>query len=235
MTGKKETSMRILIVEDDTDLSQAICFHLKREGYLADECHNGGDAMHFIRQGAYDLIILDRMLPELSGMDILSQMRTAGIRIPVIITTALDGLGERIRGLDGGADDYLVKPFAMEELLARIRAISRRPVVLETDRRLTFSDLSLNPQTGVLEGPSGTHTLSKRETELLEAFLKSPRRILPRAMLLARVWGPDAPVEDGNLDNYIHFLRRRLRTSGSQVWIRTVRSVGYIMEEGGSR
>lgn len=227
--------MRILIVEDDIDLSSAICFHLKGEGYLADQCYNGGDAMHYIRQGAYDLIILDRMLPERSGMDILSQMRTAGIQTPVIITTALDGLGDRITGLDAGADDYLVKPFAMEELMARIRAISRRPAILERDRYLSFSDLTLNTRTGVLEGPAGTHTLSKRETELLEAFLKSPGKVLPRPLLLARVWGPDAPVEDGNLDNYIHFLRRRLRTSGSEVQIRTVRSVGYIMEEGGSR
>lgn len=223
--------MRVLIVEDDVDLSRAVCYHLKREGYQADTCENGGDALHFIRQQAYDLIILDRMLPEVSGMEILSQMRRFGFQTPVIITTALDGLGDRIMGLDAGADDYLVKPFAMEELMARIRAISRRPVNLNNSQIITFADLSLDLSSCTMTGPNAAQTLSKREAELMESFLRNPGKTLPRGMLLARVWGPDAPVEDGNLDNYIHFLRRRLKNAGSRVGLRTVRSVGYILEE----
>lgn len=223
--------MRILIVEDDKDLASAICYHLEREGYTADLCHNGGDALHFIKQQAYQLILLDRMLPERSGIDILSQMRATGIETPVIMTTALNGLGDRIAGLDAGADDYLIKPFAMEELLARIRAISRRPMQLEKNRRLSFSDISLDLINYTLSGPTGSHTLSKRESDLMETFIRNSARILPRAVLLAQVWGPDAPVEDGNLDNYVHFLRRRLKTVGSTAKIRTARSIGYALEE----
>lgn len=223
--------MRILIVEDDKDLASAICYHLEREGYTADLCHNGGDALHFIKQQAYQLILLDRMLPERSGIDILSQMRAAGIETPVIMTTALNGVGDRIAGLDAGADDYLIKPFAMEELLARIRAISRRPMQLEKNRRLSFSDISLDLINYTLIGPTGSHTLSKRESDLMETFIRNSARILPRTVLLAQVWGPDAPVEDGNLDNYVHFLRRRLKTVGSTAKIRTARSIGYALEE----
>jgi len=225
--------MRILIIEDDADLCEAVKFHLEREGYRADVCHNGGDALHFIRQQAHQLIILDRMLPEVSGISILRQMRARGIATPVIITTALNGVGDRIEGLDAGADDYLIKPFAMDELMARIRAVSRRPSGFEPDRTLRFLDLTLDCGCYTLTGPSASHTLSKREADLLEIFMENPRRLLPRAALLARVWGPDAPVEDGNLDNYIHFLRRRLKTVGSSARIKTARSIGYSLESEG--
>lgn len=222
--------MRILVVEDDADLCEAVHYHLEREGYKADMCNNGGDAMHFIRQNAYQLIILDRLLPEKNGIDILKQMRSLGINTPVIITTALNGIGDRIEGLDAGADDYLIKPFAMDELLARIRAVSRRPGNLEIERTLRFADLSLDLIRLSLTGPDSTCTLSKRESELMEAFFENPKRLLPRNVLLSRVWGPDAPVEDGNLDNYIHFLRRRLKTVGSKAVIKTARSIGYSLD-----
>lgn len=222
--------MRILVVEDDRELCEAVRYHLEREGYAADICHNGGDALHFICQQAYQLIILDRMLPEQSGMEILREMRIRSIKVPVIITTALNGIGDRIEGLDAGADDYLVKPFAMEELLARIRAVSRRPSALELDQRLHFSDLWLDSATFILAGPAASFPLSRREAELMEVFLQNPGRLLPRSVLLARVWGPDAPVEDGNLDNYIHFLRRRLKAVGSCAQIKTYRSIGYSLK-----
>lgn len=222
--------MRILIVEDDADLCGAIKFHLERAGYTADACHNGGDALHFIQQQAYQLIILDRMLPEVNGINILRQMRSRGITTPVIITTALNGIGDRIEGLDAGADDYLIKPFAMDELTARIRAVSRRPSALEISPVMHFSDIELDPVSCMIIGPAASHTLTKREASLLEVFMENPGRLLPRSVLLARVWGPDAPVEDGNLDNYIHFLRRRLKNAGSRVRIKTARSIGYSLE-----
>lgn len=225
--------MRILIVEDDIDLCEAVKYHLTREGYTADVCHTGSDALHFIRQQAYQLIILDRMLPELNGISVLQQMRAGGIKTPVIITTALNGIGDRIEGLDAGADDYLIKPFVMEELMARIRAVSRRPANLEISRVLSFGDVTLDLVSFTLKGPTATYTLSKREAELMELFMENPRRILPRNVLLSRVWGPDAPVEDGNLDNYVHFLRRRLKTVGSSARIKTARSVGYSLESEG--
>lgn len=222
--------MRILIVEDDVDLCSAITYHLEKEGYETDVCHNGGDALYYIEQNAYQLILLDRMLPEQSGLDILTRMRSLGMQTPVIITTALNGLGDRITGLDAGADDYLVKPYDMAELLARIRAVSRRPVQLES-RIIKFADLSLDLANATLTGPTDCCVLSKREADLISLLIQNPNRTLARATILARVWGADAPVEDGNIDNYIHFLRRRLHNVGSLSIIKTARGVGYALQE----
>lgn len=223
--------MRILIVEDDVELCDAVKFHLELEGYTVDICDNGDDGLHFIKQQAYNLILLDRMLPELNGMDVLSQMRALGITTPVIITTALDGIGDRVAGLDGGADDYLVKPFDISELLARIRAIGRRPSQWESSQYISCGDITLDLMRCSIKGPDKYCTLSKKETELFEIFTRNLGHILPRTVLLSRVWGPDAPVEDGNLDNYIHFLRRRLNSIGSSLSIKTARSIGYSLED----
>ena len=149
----------------------------------------------------------------------------------MVLLTALGELGDKIQGLDAGADDYLVKPFAFGELLARIRSISRRPQTWEQSDSLHFEDLRFFPSEKRLEGPAGSCELSKREADLLESFLKNPGQTLPRATLLLRVWGPDAEVEDGNLDNYIHFLRRRLRALKSGLRLATVRGVGYRLEK----
>jgi len=220
--------MRVLIVEDDADLCGMIQSRLSREGYEADVCHNGGDAVYYIEQHAYDLILLDRMLPDGSGTGILKHMRDAGIQAHVIITTALNGIGDRVEGLDAGADDYLVKPYDTDELLARIRAVSRRSARIET-KGLIFEDIELNPANSTLIGPSGVRELSGREAALMAIFIKNPDRLLKRSMLLAKVWGPDADIEDGNLDNYIHFLRRRLKAVNSTVIIKTARGIGYSL------
>lgn len=222
--------MRILIVEDDKELCGAVKFHLEQEGYIVDICLNGEDGLHFIKQEAYDLILLDRLLPELDGMDVLSRTRALGITSQVIMITALDGIGDRIAGLDAGADDYIVKPFDINELLARIRAVSRRPRQWESTEIITFNDTELDLLRCTLRGPSNKCTLSKKESELLEIFMRNQRRVMPRDLLLSRVWGPDAPVEDGNLDNYVHFLRKRLKLVGSGLFIRTSRGIGYSME-----
>ncbi len=222
--------MRILIVEDDTELGCAVKFHLEQEGYTVDTCCNGEDGLHFIKQGAYDLILLDRMLPDLNGMDVLSRTRALGISASVIIITALDGVGDRIAGLDAGADDYIVKPFDINELMARIRAIGRRPAQWESTNSIILNDMELDLMRGTLKGPSNKCTLSKRESDLLEILVRNQKRIIPRSVLLSRVWGPDAPVEDGNLDNYIHFLRKKLCFVGSGLSIKTARGIGYSME-----
>jgi len=222
--------MRILVVEDDVDLCGLISSRLKREGYATDVCHNGDDAIFYIGQNAYDLILLDRMLPGRSGTEILQHMRSAGLQSHVIITTALDGIGDRIDGLDAGADDYLVKPYDPDELMARIRAVSRRPAKMETEN-FSFEDISLNVTNSTLTGPSGVRELSGRECALLEIFIKNPNLVLKRPMLLAKVWGPDAEIEDGNLDNYIHFLRRRLTAVNSSVVIKTARGAGYSLDK----
>lgn len=222
--------MRILMIEDDVDLCSAVDIHLKKEGHIVDFAHAGDDGLHFALQNAYDLILLDRMLPGLDGVGVVARLRKEGLTTPVLMITALGGISDRVDGLDAGADDYLAKPFATEELLARIRALSRRPVQWESTRRLTVGDLELDTELCALRGPGSACSLSKREGQLLELFLRNSSQTMTRELLLARVWGPDAPVEDGNLDNYIHFLRRRLAATGSAVKIVTARGVGYRLE-----
>lgn len=222
--------MRILIVEDDADLCDAVKFHLEQEGYTVDICLNGEDGLYYIKQEAYDLILLDRLLPERNGMEVLSQTRRWCITAPIIIITALDGIGDRIAGLDAGADDYIVKPFDINELIARIRAVSRRAPQWESTQNIILIDIELDLMRCTLKGPSNKCTLSKKESELLEIFVRNQGRIMPRDLLLSRVWGPDAPVEDGNLDNYVHFLRKRLKFVGSILFIKTSRGIGYSLE-----
>jgi DNA-binding response OmpR family regulator len=157
-------------------------------------------------------------------------MRSQGNHTPVILVTALSALDDKVEGLDAGADDYLAKPFEIKELLARIRALSRRPTKWESQDLITYGDTSLDLSCCILQGPARSCSLSKREASLAEVFLKNPLKILPRNVILSKVWGPDAPVEDGNLDNYIHFIRRRLHTIGSTLQIKTIRAIGYCLE-----
>ena len=222
--------MRILLVEDDEKLKEALSFQLRKEGIETDSCTDGEEALYYIRQGIYDLILLDRMLPVLNGISVLSRMRKEGFQTPVILITALGALEDKIEGLDLGADDYLVKPFAFEELMARIRSILRRPRRLSDSAELLFGDLSFSIREQTLNGPSGSCTLSGREAALLEAFLRNPGQTLSRELLLTKVWGMDSDVENGNLDNYIHFLRRRLKNLNSAVCLQTMRGVGYRLE-----
>ena len=226
--------MRILIVEDDHDLCELLKNRLEREGYDADAVGDGEDALYYIGQHAYDLILLDRMLPGRSGTDILKHMRSGGIQAHVIMTTAMSGIGDRVFGLDAGADDYLVKPYDMDELLARVRAVSRRPAKIEAES-LAFSDIELDLTNSSLIGPSGVRDLSVREAALMETLMRNPGQVLKRGMLISKVWGPDADVFDGNLDNYIHFLRRRLGAVSSTVNIKTARGVGYSLVSGSEK
>jgi len=222
--------VRILVVEDDKNLCQAMEYALKQNGYAVDVCHEGDDGLRWIRENTYDLALLDRMLPQLDGVSLLRRAREGGVSTPVLMITALGGIDERVEGLDAGADDYLVKPFAIEEMLARVRAMCRRPRRWEATEQLRCGDVSFDPAQNRLQGARESCSLSRRESELMEILLKNAGQTLPRGMLLSRVWGPDANVEEGNLDNYIHFLRRRLQSVGSALCIRTVRGVGYRLE-----
>lgn len=223
--------MRILLIEDDEKLCEAVSFALTADGYTVDACREGDDGLRWMRERAHDLVLLDRMLPKLDGVSLLKKARAEGIGTPVLLVTALGGVGERVEGLDAGADDYLVNPFAIEELRARVRAMCRRPRGWEQSGTLSYAGVDFDPMQKLLRGREGECSLSKRESDLLETFFKNPGQTLPRGVLLARVWGPDAGVEEGNLDNYIHFLRRRLRSVGSGLQIATVRGVGYRLEE----
>lgn len=222
--------MRVLIIEDDIKLCDSLKYQLEQEQFTVDICHDGEDGLHFIRQQAHDLILLDRMLPSLDGIKVLSKTRNSNISTPVILITALGELDDKIMGLDCGADDYMVKPFAFKELLARIRSISRRPSGWKDNNSQNFGDLVYDHMQKKLSSKNKQVSLSKREGALLDLFMKNPEQTLPRMLILSRVWGPDAEVEDGNLDNYIHFLRRRLKQVDSCLSLVTVRGVGYRLE-----
>ncbi len=224
--------MRILLAEDDKKLNSSLAFQLEKEGFSIDTCENGEDALYYIEQNIHDLILLDRMIPIYSGTEILQKMRKSGNQTPVILITALGTLDDKVTGLDLGADDYLVKPFAFKELMARIRCIARRPRKLEQAGQLSYGDIIYHPDENTLTGPQGACSMSHRESELLEAFLRNPGQSMSRTLLLTKVWGIDTDVEEGNLDNYIHFIRRRLKSVGSSVCIRTIRSIGYYIESG---
>lgn len=223
--------MYLLIVEDDKKLCSILEYQLKKHQIQADFCHDGGDAMFYIEKQSYDIIVLDRMLPGMDGIMILRSLREKHIKTPVLMLTAMGTLINRIEGLDTGADDYLIKPFDMEELLARIRALARRPAQLESLELLCFSDFSLNTIKLELRKDGESCSISKRESDLLTFFVKNKGQVLTRETLLTRVWGADSFVTDGNLDNFICFLRKRLKSVQSHAAIRTVRSVGYQLEE----
>ena len=222
--------MRLLIIEDNKDLCDGMCFQLQHEGYTIDTCYTGEYALYYALQHSYDVIILDRMLPDIDGLSILKIIRQKNINVPVIMVTAMERLLDRIDGLDSGADDYLVKPFAMEELLARVRALARRPQKIEQTELLTYSDLELDVKKQLVRTAQKSSSLTKREADLLEFFMRNPNQVLPRETILSRVWGPDNFVEEGNLDNYIHFLRRRLKSIDCTAQIKTIHSVGYCLE-----
>lgn len=223
--------MNILMIEDDKELCDAVSFRLEQEGFSITACHDGEEGLYYMQESPFDLVILDRMLPHMNGIEVLKEARTRQIRTPILMLTALGELDDRLTGLNGGADDYMVKPFAFEELLARIRCLLRRPAVYQDSvKSISLGDVSFVPETRTLSSWEKTCTLSSREGELMEVFLRNPGQTLPRQLLLSRVWGLVADVEEGNLDNYIHFLRRRLKTVESTLQIRTVRGVGYQLE-----
>jgi DNA-binding response OmpR family regulator len=223
--------MKILLIEDDEDLCTALSATLKKEGFDVDICMGGNDAIYYAASGSYDIIILDRMLPLLDGLQILQILRKKNITTPVIVVTAMSGISDKIDGLDAGADDYLVKPFDIGELLARIRALVRRPRELNNTCTLQFSNLTLNIDLHTLTTEYKTVTLSNKETKLLEFLIKNKGQILTRDQIIARVWGLDAFIEDGNLDNYIYFGRRRLKAANCRAQIKTIHSVGYQLVE----
>ena len=244
--------MHILVIEDDRELCHALQLQLAARNHTADCCHTGTEALYYAGKDSYDLILLDRMLPEIDGLSILRSIRKNNITVPVILTTALDAISDRVDGLDAGADDYLVKPYDTEELFARIRALSRRPKAFQEERLLSYKDITLDPDTRMLSlaspgsasdtSPSGTGglrdkmfpdlkvQLSRREALLMEFFLRNPEKTLNREQIFARVWGPDGTVEEGNLDTYIYFCRKHLKYLKSRVQISTVHGTGYRME-----
>ncbi|MCI8326691.1 MAG: response regulator transcription factor [Lachnospiraceae bacterium] len=224
--------MRLLIIDDDEALCEALTIQLNSSGYDVDSCLSGEDALFYALQNSYDVILLDRMLPVIDGLTLLASIRKNKIHTPVIMMTAMTRIQDRIEGLDTGADDYITKPFDTQELMARIRALTRRPHAMDSLNILTFADLTLNTVRQELGTKKSTISLSKRETALFEYFFRNKNQTLSRNMLLSHIWGPDSEVEQGNLDNYIHFARKRLKSLKSRVQLKTVHGIGYRMEDG---
>lgn len=224
--------MRLLLIEDDESLCLSLSYQLRQDGFAPETCHDGEEGLLWARQQGYDLILLDRMLPGMDGLTLLRQLRREGIHTPVIFLTALGQLSDKTGGLDAGADDYIVKPFAYDELLARICCVLRRPAVLSGGDLLRYGDVTYDPGSLTLRRGAASTALSKRLGDLLELFLRNPGQTLPRQTILLRVWGMETEVEDGNLDNYTYFLRRSLRKVGSTLRLTTVRGIGYRLEEG---
>ena len=225
--------IKILIIEDDTELSLLVKEALESEGYSSDSCADGAEALEYLLSNAYDLAILDRMLPSIDGASLIRNARQKGIATPVLMATALGRVDDRIDGLDAGADDYIVKPFDIRELLARVRALTRRPVVMRQSD-LQYADLTLFPDELKLVGKKGECILSKREAELLSVFLQNAENVLTRDYLYNRIWGIDGEVESATLDIYLHFVRRHLAAASGRVIITTIRKVGYKLEKKGN-
>ncbi len=223
--------MKILIVEDEKRLADALVQIFTKNKMTADTSYNGIDGLDNALSGIYDVIVLDIMLPGMNGIDVLRNLRKDGIKTPVILLTAKDEISDKVRGLDSGADDYLTKPFATEELLARVRALGRRSATeLVCDDTLSYSDLSLELSTYTLSCKSNSVKLGLKEFSIMEMLLRNRERVLTKENLLVKIWGYDSDAEYNNVEVYISFLRKKLGYIKSNVSIKTLRGVGYSLE-----
>ena len=229
-------TMKILIVEDEKGLREALIRTLSGEGYLADGAADGDEGYTLICTGLYDLVLLDIMLPVYDGLEVLRRIRNQGIDVPVIMLTARSTVEDKVGGMDLGADDYLTKPFAMPELLARIRMVSRRGAGNSIDHRLKAGDLILDPQTFTLScsGSSRSVRLGAKEYQLMEYLIRNADQVLSREQITQRVWGYDADAEYNNVDVYVSFLRKKIKFVHSEAKISAVRGIGYELEAEGT-
>ena len=223
--------MRILMVEDEKPMAEAVEQILKKKHYTVDLAFDGEYGLACAQSGIYDVIILDIMLPKRDGISILTALRREKIATPVILLTAKSETGDKVAGLDSGADDYLAKPFQTEELLARIRALSRRPGGMISDHILPFGDTELNLRTLSLRCNGTAFNLTLKECQLLELLIKNSGMIVSKDTIIEKLWGYDSDAEDNHVEVYISFLRKKLNHAGSLVSIRTVRGAGYMFEK----
>ena len=222
--------MRLLLAEDEKELSKALCAILKHNNYSVDAVYNGQDALDYGLSENYDAIILDLMMPKKNGLDVLRELRCAGISTPVLILTAKSEVEDRILGLDTGADDYLTKPFNMGELLARIRALTRRRAEFSPNV-LSFGNITLSRESFELSCGSETVRLGNKEFQMLEMLLTSPGRLISTEQFREHIWGYDSEAEINVVWVYISYLRKKLSSIGANVEIKAVRGAGYSLEE----
>ncbi|BBZ08860.1 response regulator MprA [Mycolicibacterium doricum] len=225
--------VRILVVDDDRAVRESLRRSLSFNGYSVELAQDGVEALDLIANNRPDAVVLDVMMPRLDGLEVCRRLRSTGDDLPVLVLTARDSVSERVAGLDAGADDYLPKPFALEELLARMRALLRRtsPDDGADSPALTFLDLTLDPVTREVTRGSRQISLTRTEFALLEMLIANPRRVLTRSRILEEVWGFDFPTSGNALEVYIGYLRRKTEASGEPRLIHTVRGVGYVLRE----
>ena len=221
--------MNILIVEDETALAEAVEHILRKAGHNTDRVADGQSALDYIRLGAYDLILLDIMLPRLDGLSVLRQLRSEGAQTPVLMLTARTTVPDKVAGLNAGADDYLTKPFDPEELLARVGAMTRRKGAMVLNE-ISFQDLTLDLNTVTLRCGQRDVQLSPKEFALARLMLSEPSMTYSKDLLISRAWGLDSEATDNNVEAYISFLRKKLRYLGSRVTIKNLQKIGYRLE-----
>jgi two-component system response regulator MprA len=219
----------VLIVDDDAKLLRMLQRTLTYEGFHVLSASNGNEALADVRAQRPDVVVLDWLMPGLDGLRVVEQMRAAGDRTLVLMLTARDAVENRVEGLEVGADDYLVKPFAPAELLARIHALLRRPEVASPDEVLAYADLTLNPITRETRRGERSFELTAKEYDLLRFLMRHPRQVLPRERILEEVWGYDFGGDDNVLEVYIGYLRRKTEAGGKPWLIQTMRGVGYVL------
>ena len=221
--------MTVLVVEDERNLSNVICGILKENKYKCDAVYNGTDGYDYASSGIYDAIILDVMLPGIDGFEVVRRLRKDKNQVPVIMLTARDSLSDKVKGLDAGADDYLTKPFQVEELLARLRAITRRKGEVMVNE-LSVEDVTLGLSTCLLSKGDKSIKLGYKEFEIMKLLMANPKNIIQKEEILTKVWGYDSDAEDNNVEVYICFLRKKLAFLKSRLTIATVRKIGYNLE-----
>lgn len=223
--------MRILLVEDEERLAQALEYILKRENYNVDVTGDGEVGQDMAETNIYDVIILDRMLPNREGIEILKYIRGKGIKSAVIFLTAKDTVSNRIEGLDAGADDYLIKPFAKDELLARVRALGRRKENIVNEGNLHVGKLTLNTKECMVHNGEKEIKLSLQESQLLEYFIENKEQTLSKGQIFDKIWGFDTDVEISNVEVYVFYLRKKIDFEKNGLCLKTIRGIGYVLKE----
>lgn len=223
--------MRVLVVEDEFRLAATLQDLLELNGYIADVCHDGESGLDNALSSIYDVILLDVMLPKLDGFTVLRRLRAEGNTTPVLLLTAKSETSDKVQGLDSGADYYLTKPFEPKELLACIRALTRRQPELRETEAMTFGDLRLEQSTFTLFCGERSVRLSRKEFDMMELLMLNQSMVITKERLLLKIWGYESDAEDNNVEVYISFLRRKLEHLRSRVKIKTIRMVGYCLEE----
>ncbi|MCX4285884.1 MAG: response regulator transcription factor [Clostridia bacterium] len=222
--------MKILVVDDEVKLADALGELLRRNKFIVDVVYDGEDGYFYAKNGDYDVVLLDVMMPQVDGFEVAKRLRQNKCNVPILMLTAKDEVSSRVKGLDCGADDYLTKPFATEELLARIRALTRRQSELVYDE-LSFADITLNTSNYTLSCGQKLVSLGAKEYEIIRFLLSNPTQVISKDVIISKIWGLDSDITENNVEAYMSFLRKKLFYIGSKVTISTKRLLGYYLEK----